>query len=130
MNRISVRTVVLTSGLILSVSLSQIGRAQDSPPAWNGTTTYHLGDVVDVGGNYYRALDTVMGAGSWIHHWEAHYISNNMTINVYTDPQKQLQTLGAAWSYIKNARIAAEAQITIVLNGTAANPYLETSNRP
>lgn len=124
-----------TSRIFATLSLAflvgiQIADAQQSPPLYNSSATYHYGDMVYFDGNYYRAIlpgsAGFSGSGSWTSKWELAYATRPMTLIVTQSSNSEFPTLESVWNYIKDAQIAQGVTLTIQING----PFSEHFTKP
>jgi hypothetical protein len=114
-----VAAVALALLFLLSGSVS--AAAQSYPPSWGSTTHYAVGDVVQTGGNWYRAIKAITtpnhNPATDYADWELNFVRSNTTLMIGTG--ETFPTLVAAWTYALNSRVA---------DGSYLHFYISTTN--
>ncbi len=127
-NRLVPRLVVfaLTLGLVLFPALS---KAQSYPPSWSNSAIYAVGDLVQLGGNWYRALKSGSGSNpaTTYANWELNYVRSNTTLMIGTG--QTFPTLAAAWTYAGYSRVADGAYLHFYIS-SAHGSYSESFAAP
>jgi hypothetical protein len=125
------KSLIVAFGALVLCLLSPKAYTQTVPPAWNGTATYAVGDLVTYEGNTYRCLRPITTHNvyptqyyTW---WEPYYVRTALTI--YIGTRMPLPTLAAAWTYIQNARIANAGSIKLYIY-TEYGDFNETFTAP
>lgn len=110
-----------------SVFLPALSRAQSYPPVWSSTASYAAGDLVQYGGNWYRAIKALSAHGPYPSNgygdWEMNYIRSNTTIMIGVG--QQFSSLQDAWAFILEARVADGAYLHLAIS-TAHGELLDT----
>jgi len=101
--------------VLAALALCFVAQGQSYPPAWSSSSTYAVGDQVQLSGNIYRSLKAGSNENPTLaySYWEAYYIRNAITVPV--GAEMRCPTLTAAWGYIANARIAPAATVQILI---------------
>lgn len=101
------------AAVLLAAALPAISKAQSFPPAWSSSATYAAGDIVQYGGNWYRAMKALNSAGPYpaaaYGDWELNYVRSNTTLLV--GAKQSFANLQYAWQFARNARIADAAYL-------------------
>lgn len=109
---VSFRIFALAATL-LSLLLSSRATAQSYPPVWTSSATYVAGDIVQYGGNWYRAMKALPAAGPYpasaYGSWELNYVRSNTTLTIGVG--QGFASLVYAWTFAHNARIADAAYL-------------------
>jgi hypothetical protein len=114
----------------LALSISAISHAQSFPPAWKSTSAYAIGDLTQSGGNWYRAIKAVTGGAGPANDytdWELNYVRGNTTLMIGTS--QTFPTLGNAWTYAINARVADGAYLHFYIS-SAHGKYSQSLSAP
>ncbi len=115
----------------LWLGLNQAAEAQTYPPAWSASSTYAAGDIVQLGGNWYRAVKAVTANGaspvSNYASWELNFVRSNTTLMI--GGGQIFPTLDTAWKYALNARVADGEYLHLYIS-TAKSAYNETLSAP
>lgn len=97
----------------LALLLPSHSRAQSYPPVWTSGSTYVAGDIVQYGGNWFRALKAVAPSTNSpsinYTNWELNFVRSNTTLIVGAGGA--FPNLVFAWQYARNARIADAAYL-------------------
>lgn len=105
--------------------------AQSFPPAWSSTATYAAGDIVQYGGNWYRAMKALSAHGPYpaaaYGEWELNFIRSNTTLTVGNGGA--FPNLVYAWQFARNARIADAAYLHFTI-ATESKPFTENFSEP
>lgn len=87
--------------------------AQSFPPAWSTSATYAAGDIVQYGGNWYRAMTALAAGGPYpaaaYGKWELNYVRSNTTLTI--GAKQSFANIVYAWQFARNARIADAAYL-------------------
>lgn len=93
--------------------LPGLSKAQSYPPVWTSTATYAAGDLVQYGGNWYRAVKALAAHGSYPSNgfgsWELNYVRSNTTLVIGVE--QQFPSLQDAWGFALEARVADGAYL-------------------
>jgi hypothetical protein len=98
------------------LGLAPHAQAQTFPPVWSASSSYVEGDLVQLGGNCFRASKSVTGKNPNIAYnfWELTFVRNNTTLMIGTG--QTFPTLASAWSYIVNARVSDGAYLHLYIS--------------
>ncbi len=99
--------------LFICLIAASVSGAQSFPPAWTSSATYAAGDIVQYGGNWYRAM-TALSAGepypaAAYGKWELNFVRSNTTLTIGSG--QAFANLVYAWQFARNARIADAAYL-------------------
>ncbi len=87
--------------------------AQSFPPVWNSTASYAAGDIVQYGGNWYRAMTAItthyVNPATTYGSWELNYARSNTTLLIGVG--QSFSSLQNAWLFAHNARVADGAYV-------------------
>jgi hypothetical protein len=106
---LSTRQVLLgTLALVMLLSISSLAQAQSYPPAWSANATYATGDLVQLSGNTFKAIQPVTTPGanptSNYHYWQLNQVQSNTTLMIGAG--ETFPTINIAWTYAWNAKVA------------------------
>jgi hypothetical protein len=105
--------------------------AQSFPPAFSKTATYAAGDIVQYGGNWYRAMNARPADGPYpasaYGYWELNYVRSNTTLTI--GDGQGFANLVYAWQFARNARIADAAYLHLAIS-TADGAFTEKFTAP
>ncbi len=105
--------------------------AQSFPPAFSKTATYAAGDIVQYGGNWYRAMNARPANGPYpasaYGYWELNYVRSNTTLTI--GDGQGFANLVYAWQFARNARIADAAYLHLAIS-TADGAFTEKFTAP
>jgi hypothetical protein len=121
--------------LILAICLlvgSSEARAQSYPPAWSSSSKYAVGDVVQAGGNWYRAIKAITtppGTSPTTDYtdWQLNVVLANTTLMI--GKSQTFPTLTAAWDYVLYARVADGVYLHLYISSAHGN-YSQTLTSP
>ena len=123
-----VRRFALAAVCLTSCSLVH---AQTFPPAWTSTATYAPGDIVQYGGNWYRAMKALPVSGPYpasaYGSWELNFVRSNTTLTIGAG--QGFANLTYAWTFAHNARIADAAYLHFNIV-TTRGTFSENFNAP
>ncbi len=126
-----IKPLLLVAIGILMATLPMSARAQSFPPVWKSTSTYAAGDIVNYGGNWYRAMKALSAGGPFPSYaygsWELNYVRSNTTLTVGSG--QAFGNLIYAWQFARNARIADAAYVHFSIVTTKAD-FAETFTAP
>jgi hypothetical protein len=118
-------TCKLCAAIATLFALSSLAIAQTNPPAWSSTASYKIGDIVSYEGIDFQCLlnETTTHPNPHVPaDWDIYFVySGNVTVPV--GPTAACTSLTSAWSYIKYARIAVGASITISLQSNYSESF-------
>ena len=104
---------------------------QSFPPAWNSSSTYVAGDIVQYGGNWYRAMAALGASGPYpasaYGKWELNYVRSNTTLTI--GDRQAFANLQYAWQFARNARIADAAYLHLSIV-TSSGDFTENFTAP
>ncbi len=107
----------------LLFSISAQVRAQSYPPVWTKTTSYVAGDIVQYGGNWFRAMKALNASAtsptSAYGSWELNFVRSNTTILIGAG--QPFANLEYAWLFAHNARVADAAYLHFDIVTTKGN---------
>jgi len=124
MNQLRTRNSLLCS---LALAVPTVGATQTYPPAWHSTSTYAIGDQVQLNGNVLRATHAVPAGGFKYDDWELWDVRANTTLLIGTG--QTFGSLAAAWSYAQNARVTDGAYLHFYID-TAHGKFSENFSAP
>jgi hypothetical protein len=112
------------SAAAVCFALSTCVLAQTSPPAWNSTTSYKIGDQVNFGGSVFQCLvnETTSHPTPHTPSWDINFVYTG-TFTIPVGPSEPFKTITAAWNYIAYARVANNAAIEIKLDPTYSETF-------
>jgi hypothetical protein len=114
------RTFVAATVALL---LPALATAQVCPPAWSKTATYAPGDIVQYGGNWFRALKALSASTTTPNgaygSWELNYVRSATTLLIGTD--QTFANLATAWDFALNARVADDVTLTFYISSAKGN---------
>ncbi len=117
--------------LVLCIALPFFSHAQSFPPAFSKTGSYAAGDVVQYGGNWYRAMKALSANGPYpasaYGDWELNFVRSNTTLVIGVG--QPFANLVYAWQFARNARIADAAYLHFSISTQNAN-FAETFTGP
>ncbi len=120
------RTFCILACLALFL-ITALGRAQSYPPAFSSTAEYAAGDLVQYGGNWYRAVKALPAHGPYPSNgfgsWELNFVRSNTTLVIGVG--QQFPSLQDAWAFALEARIADGAFLHLSIS-TAHGVLLDT----
>lgn len=94
-------------------ALPSLSKAQSYPPVFSSTATYVAGDLVQYGGNWYRAAKALAAHGPYPSNgygsWELNYVRSNTTLVIGVG--QQFPSLQDAWAFALEARVADGAYL-------------------
>ncbi len=106
-----------------------LSRAQSFPPAWSASATYSAGDLVQEGGNTYRAIKAVpitnLDPAKYYTYWELNYVRSNTTLLI--GQGEPFATFSAAWNSILNCRVADGVYLHLYIS-SFHGPLTQTYN--
>jgi hypothetical protein len=121
------RLLKLGSCLFLLSAIPSLARAQSFPPAWSSSATYTAGDIVQYGGNWYRAMIALSAGGPYpaaaYGKWELNFVRSNTTLTI--GAKQGFANLVYAWQFARNARIADAAYLHLDIV-TTSGAFSET----
>jgi len=103
MNLFNTRSLSICAALAICAAPT-LSRAQSFPPAWKSTSTYAIGDQVQLNGNVLRATHAVATGSFKYDEWELWEVRANTTLMIGVG--QTFTNLASAWAYVENARIA------------------------
>lgn len=116
---------------LLALAVPRATSAQAFPPAWTSSASYAAGDIVQYGGNWYRAMKALSAAGPYpsnaYGYWELNFVRSNTTLTVGN--KQGFANLVYAWQFARNARIADAAYLHINIVTTAGD-FSESFSTP
>jgi len=121
------RPIVIAISLALLAAWPSLARAQSYPPEWKSTSSYAIGDQVQLNGNVLRATHAVTPGGFKYDEWELWEVRANS--NVMIGSGQTFTTFPAAWAYVQNARIAEGAYLHLYIS-TAKMAFSENFTSP
>ncbi len=105
----------------LALFASSKATAQAFPPTWASSSSYVAGDIVQYGGNWFRALKTVTPSTNSpainYTNWELNFVRSNTTVLIGAG--EAFPNLAYAWQYGHNARIADSAYLHYTIMATS-----------
>ncbi len=117
------RLLRLGSFLFLLSAIPNLARAQSFPPAWSSSASFAAGDIVQYGGNWYRAMTALSADGPYpasaYGKWELNYVRSNTTLAIGAG--QAFANLAYAWQFARNARIADAAYLHLDIVTTSGN---------
>lgn len=117
------KALVLAIVFIATALWPAAANAQSFPPAWTSTASYSAGDIVQYGGNWYRAMRALSPAGPYPANaygfWELNYVRSNTTLTIGN--RQGFANLVYAWQFARNARIADAAYLHLSIVTTQGN---------
>ncbi len=61
----TVRRIAIFAMFLMALAAPRVSNAQAFPPAWTSSATYAAGDIVQYGGNWYRAMKALSAGGPY-----------------------------------------------------------------
>lgn len=117
--------------LAICLTMPLFSQAQSFPPAFSKTASYAAGDIVQYGGNWYRAMKALSANGPYpasaYGDWELNYVRSNTTLVIGVG--QPFANLVYAWQFGRNARIADAAYLHFSISTQHGN-FTETFNGP
>jgi hypothetical protein len=104
--------------LIAAYLFPALSQAQSYPPVFSSAATYVAGDLVQYGGNWYRAVKALTAHGPYpsagYGSWELNYIRSNTTLLI--GAEQTFPNVQAAWDFALNTRIADGAYLHLSIS--------------
>jgi hypothetical protein len=115
MYKATLHRLAILAIFLLALAAPRVTNAQAFPPAWTSSATYAAGDIVQYGGNWYRAMKALSAAGPYPANaygdWELNFVRSNTTLTV--GDKQGFANLVYVWQFARNARIADAAYLHI-----------------
>lgn len=133
MDRIAdrMRSFVVFAACLAAMGWPVRASAQSYPPAWSSTTAYSAGDIVQYGGNWYRAMKALSASGPYPANaygdWELNFVRSNTTLTI--GDGQGFANLAYAWQFARNARVADAAYVHFDIV-TSKGDFNETFTAP
>ena len=111
--RFLIQRWLVAAACLGAMILPAVSSSQAFPPAWSSSKSYAAGDIVQYGGNWYRAM-AALNAGSpypasAYDKWELNFVRSNTTLTIGIG--QGFPNLEYAWQFARNARIADAAYL-------------------
>jgi len=122
-----VRSIAFCVAGLAAAALPSLSNAQSYPPAFKTTSTYAIGDQVQLNGNVLRATHAVAVGGFKYDDWELWEVRANSDVIIGVG--QPFTNLTTAWAYVHNARVADGAYLHLYLS-SAHGHFSETFSAP